>query len=89
MSRLTHELQDLKPGECGVITELLDFPDKYKFLELGLIPGENLQLIRKDPSGWALIIKVGIRSPSYNLAIRREDAAKILVSKRTRTAPID
>ncbi len=70
-------LSDLKPGQTGVI-ERLDLSDEVsgKLMELGLCPGEKVQVIRWSPFG----DPVEIELLGYRLAIRRHEADTIYLS---------
>ena len=66
---------DLKRGEKGIIQE---FPDNFlpiKLLELGCLPGNEIELIQIAPLKDPLYINVN----GSHLAIRRDVAAKIFI----------
>jgi Fe2+ transport system protein FeoA len=71
-------LSDLRPGESGVIEELLFAADHaLRFLELGLAPGERVRFIRRSPLGGPIEVEVmGVRQ-----GIRLSDAAQIRVRR--------
>ena len=67
-------LSDLKPGDRCRITGWLDhLPDRL--LELGVLPGTLIEVVREAPLGDPIALRV----KSSQLAIRREDAARIHV----------
>ncbi len=67
-------LSDLKPGDRGRVTGWLEhLPDRL--LELGLLPGTLVEIIREAPLGDPIAMRV----KNCELAIRREDAARIHV----------
>ena len=64
-------LSDLKPGDSGHVSGLLEhLPDRL--LELGVLPGTRVEVIRLAPLGDPIALKVH----SAQLAIRRDDAAR-------------
>jgi ferrous iron transport protein A len=69
-------ITSLQPGESGIV-ERLDLPKEIceKLLELGLCPGERVQVIRWSPFGDPIEIEV----LNYRLALRRSEADHILV----------
>lgn len=69
-------LIDLKPGDSGIIKGLEGEPAFQKRLaDLGIVPGTTVCLVRKAPFRGP--IEIGLRG--YRLALREEDARKILV----------
>ena len=66
---------DLKRGEKGIIQE---FPDNFlpiKLLELGCLPGNEIELIQIAPLKDPLYINVN----GSHIAIRRDVATKIFI----------
>ena len=66
---------DLKRGEKGIIQE---FPDNFlpiKLLELGCLPGNEIELIQIAPLKDPLYINVN----GSHIAIRRDVAVKIFI----------
>ena len=59
------------------ILQISESPLKQRLMSMGLIPGTKVTVLRSAPLGDP--IAVGIRS--YNLAMRREDAALIAVEQ--------
>jgi ferrous iron transport protein A len=59
------------------ILQISESPLKQRLMSMGLIPGTKVTVLRSAPLGDP--IAVGIRS--YNLAMRREDAALISVEQ--------
>ena len=70
-------LKDGKPGMSLKILQIDESPLKQRLMSMGLIPGTKVTVLRSAPLGDP--IAVGIRS--YNLAMRREDAALISVEQ--------
>jgi len=72
---LERTVADLKRGEKGIIQE---FPDNFlpiKLLELGCLPGNEIELIQIAPLKDPLYINVN----GSHIAIRRDFAAKIFI----------
>ena len=70
------QLAALTPGETGRIKELeAPVAGQVRLLEMGLLPGRSLRLVRKMPFNGPVEIKLG---ESY-LILRREEASQILV----------
>jgi ferrous iron transport protein A len=74
-------LDSLLPGQRGVIAALSgDDPVTVRLLEMGLLPGEEVELLGVAPLGDPLAILVrGAR-----LAIRRRDASRVQLRETTR-----
>jgi len=70
-------LQDLRPGESGKILEFEISPVTDRLMEMGMIPGAIVRVIRLAPLGDPIDLKI----QGYHLSIRKNDAAKILVSR--------
>ena len=69
----------LRDGKTGMIVRIDSVGDselKERLMTMGLIPGTKVKVLRSAPLGDPMAL--GVRS--YNLALRREDAAKIQVS---------
>ncbi|ERJ95758.1 putative ferrous iron transport protein A [Selenomonas sp. oral taxon 892 str. F0426] len=59
------------------ILQISESPLKQRLMSMGMIPGTKVTVLRSAPMGDP--IAIGIRS--YNLAMRREDAALISVEQ--------
>ena len=70
-------LKDGKPGMKLRVESVGDSELKTRLMTMGLIPGTRITVLRSAPMGDPMAI--GLRS--YNLALRREDAAKIGVTE--------
>ena len=69
----------LRDGKTGMIVRIDSGGDselKERLMTMGLIPGTKVKVLRSAPLGDPMAL--GVRS--YNLALRRADAAKIQVS---------
>lgn len=69
-------LNDGKTGMTVRIDSVGNFELKERLMTMGLIPGTKVKVLRSAPLGDPMAL--GVRS--YNLALRRADAAKIQVS---------
>ena len=69
-------LQDGQPGAIVRIDSVGDSKLKNRLMTMGLIPGTRVEVLRAAPLG----DPIAIRLRSYNLALRRDDAAQINVS---------
>ena len=70
-------LKDGKPGMLLKILQIDESPLKQRLMSMGLIPGTKVTVLRSAPLGDP--IAIGIRS--YNLAMRKEDAALVSVEQ--------
>jgi ferrous iron transport protein A len=59
------------------VLQISESPLKQRLMSMGMIPGTKVTVLRSAPMGDP--IAIGIRS--YNLAMRREDAALITVEQ--------
>ena len=70
-------LKDGVPGDAFKIQDIGDSDLKQRLMTMGLVPGTKITVLGSAHFGDPMAI--GVRS--YNLALRREDAAKIEVQK--------
>lgn len=71
-------LGDLKPGETGIITGFSGVLElQSRLVEMGLLKGTFIKLIKKTPFRGPIEIKVR----DYYVSLRLEDARHILLSK--------
>jgi ferrous iron transport protein A len=66
---------DLKPGDRAVIKGWLTDSPPIRLMELGILPGTAIEVIRFAPLGDPIDIKVR----GYHLSIRKEDASQIVL----------
>jgi len=67
-------LSDLQPGECGTIRRFLGTQAaRLRLMEMGLIPGVHVRVIRTAAFGGPIDLLVR----GYQLSLRREEAALI------------
>ena len=70
----------LKDGKTGMTLKIQQIGDsdlKERLMTMGLTPGTKVKVLRSAPLGDP--IAIGVRS--YNLALRRDDAAKVQVQQ--------
>lgn len=65
----------LQRGEKGIVKGFTDEEMSVKLLEMGLLPGTEIILLNKAPLGNPLQFQIG----PYSLALRKEEAATILL----------
>lgn len=70
-------LGDLKPGERATITGWTRATPPDRLLELGLLPGSVVEVIRFAPLGDPIDLKVR----GYHLSIRKHEATLIRVER--------
>lgn len=76
MADLPTSLAALAPGASGTVVEIRVPPEQRgRLLEMGLLVGTPIQLIRFAPLGDPIEIKVR----GYNLSLRKHEAELILV----------
>ena len=66
---------DLKIGESGIIDGFQNSSLTLKLLEMGFLPGSKVKLNFKAPLG----DPVSIRVSGYNVSLRLDEAAMILL----------
>jgi ferrous iron transport protein A len=74
---LNSSIAGLRVGEKGIIEEVSFDNIPLSLLEMGCMPGEQVELIQRAPLKDPLYIRVN----GSHLAIRIETASRILVSK--------
>ena len=76
MPEPSQSLTSLQVGAAGVVTDIKIPPtDRARLLEMGLLVGTPVQLVRFAPMGDPVEIKVR----GYNLTIRKHEAEQIFV----------
>ena len=72
-------LRELKPGEKGEILKLRgEGPVKRRLLDMGIVLGETVEVIRVAPLGDPVEVKV----KGYHLSLRKEEAESVIVEKK-------
>jgi Fe2+ transport system protein FeoA len=78
MAASSQPLTSLEAGQRGVVTEIKVPPEhRGRILEMGLLVGTPIELVRFAPLGDPVEIKVR----GYNLSLRKHEAEQILVQK--------
>ena len=70
-------LQDLRPGESGKILEYEAGAITDRLMEMGMLPGSEVQVVRLAPLGDPIDLKIR----GYHLSIRKAEAARIRISR--------
>jgi len=68
-------LGDLKPGEHGTVTGYTTDDPPSRLLEMGLIPGTLVEVVRVAPLG----DPIDFRVRGFHLSLRKAEAAHVLV----------
>jgi ferrous iron transport protein A len=68
-------LADLKKGQKALVKSFTQDALSTKLIEMGCLPGETITLSRIAPLGCPLAISVA----GYELSLRREEAASIMI----------
>jgi len=72
---MTYTLDQLEKGKIGTIEQFLDEQAACKLMTMGILPGQQVQVIRKAPLGGAIYLK----TERQQFAIRNKEAACILI----------
>lgn len=70
-------LKDTKPGMIVRIDALGESALKQRLMTMGLIPGTRVEILNSAPLG----DPIALRLRSYNLAMRKDDAACVQVTQ--------
>ena len=70
-------LKELKPGERGTITGYTPTAPPTRLMEMGMLPGAVVEVVRLAPLGDPIDLKVR----GYHLSIRKHEADMIRVDK--------
>ncbi len=68
-------LDQLKPGESGVIKEFTQRDLALKLIEMGCLPGETIKLTKIAPLGDPIAIEVS----GYELSMRKQEASAVML----------
>lgn len=74
---MSTSIASLKVGEKGVIEDICFDQIPLSLLEMGCMPGESVELLQRAPLKDPLYIRVN----GSHLAIRKETASQILITK--------
>lgn len=70
-------LKELKPGQSGIVTSFVGETLPSRLLEMGLLPGTHVEVVRFAPLGDPIDLKVR----GYHLSIRKHEAELICVER--------
>ena len=73
-------LSELRRGDKAVIDSFTDYEASLKLLEMGCIPGEEIEVMRIAPLGDPIAILVA----GYLLSMRKDEAAVVVVKRLIR-----
>jgi len=69
-------LSDCMPGDKGKLADLMvNGTQKKRLLDLGMLPGTEVQVVRKAPFGGPIVLRVR----GYQVCIRRAEAQNIAI----------
>ena len=68
-------LSDLKKGQKALIDHFSDFEISLKLMEMGCVPGEEVEILRVAPLGDPIAIAVA----GYTLSMRKDEACFVQV----------
>ena len=69
-------LTDLNPGDAGIVIGLSgDLPLQSRLVEMGILPGSPIRLVKKAPLNGPLALKVR----DYYISVRLDEARSIQV----------
>jgi ferrous iron transport protein A len=70
-------LDQLKPGERGIVAEISGSPAiAQRLMEMGITEGEELEVVRLAPLGDPLEIRIR----GYELSLRKTEARHVLLA---------
>ena len=69
-------LGELRPGERGVVLRWIGGAPPTRLLEMGVLAGTEVEVVRRAPLGDPIEIKLR----GYHLSVRREEAEQIEVA---------
>ncbi len=72
-----YSIADLKKGEKGIIKDVSDNNIPMKLLEMGCLPGNEVEIIQLAP----LLSPIYININGSHLAIRKETARLVIIDK--------
>jgi ferrous iron transport protein A len=76
----TRSLADLAPGAEGVVAEVTGHdPASRRLLELGLLAGTRVRVVRRAPLGDPVVYELR----GYRLCLRRSDASRVRMRVET------
>jgi Fe2+ transport system protein FeoA len=77
-------LSDVAPGARAVVVDVvLDGPIGRRLLDLGLLPGTPVTVVRRAPLGDPSVYELR----GYRLCLRRADASRVRVKREAAASP--
>lgn len=70
-------LDQLKPGEYGIIKNFATKDMALKLIEMGCLPGERILITKIAPLGDPIAIEVS----GYELSMRKQEAASVMLEE--------
>ncbi|SHI49147.1 FeoA family protein [Propionispora hippei] len=71
---MSKQLSELKPGEQGVVVKVKGNGPVYRrIVDMGIVPGANITVLKYAPLGDPIEIKV----KGFNLSLRKSEASMI------------
>jgi Fe2+ transport system protein FeoA len=70
-------LRDLKPGERGVVVGWAGGAPPIRLLEMGLVQGTEIEVVRLAPLGDPIEVKLR----GYHLSLRKQEAEQIEIAR--------
>ena len=70
-------LSDLKKGEKAIIKALLDEDGSSLLMEMGCLPGEEIEMIAEAPLGDPITVRI----TGYRLSLRKQEASKVEIER--------
>jgi ferrous iron transport protein A len=68
-------LSELRIGQRGIVESFTDYELSLKLLEMGCVPGEEVELLRIAPLGDPIAISIA----GYILSLRKDEAATVRI----------
>ena len=72
---MSRTLDTLSPGQSGQITGFVDGSPAVRLMEMGLLPGTTVEVVRLAPLGDPMDIRVR----GFHLSLRKAEAANIVL----------
>lgn len=78
LQSIKNTLSELPVGESAIVTEIHgNNPVSKRLMEMGIVPGVSIKVIKTAP--WGCPLQISVRG--YHLAIRRSEADTIAINK--------
>ena len=81
----TQRLSTLKPKETAVIFKLEQGNPSYRqrLLAMGMLPGVEIEVIRKAPLGDPIEVRVNHVSSSFSVTLRKEESDIVILANKS------